>query len=252
MIYMDNVTKVYIPERRNDSATVAVQGVSLNLGEGEFVSVVGASGCGKTTLLQMVAGFEQPSAGDLSLDGRPITGPSSERAVVFQHATLYPWLTVRQNVAFGLRLRNRRAVDWGRVDEYVQRIGLENFSNHLPHQLSGGMQQRVAIVRALITDPRILLMDEPFGALDAQTRTDMQVFLLDMWQTIRCTVLFVTHDIDEAIMLSDRVVVMSPRPGRVTREVCIDIARPRTLDNLLSADFLQYKREILSVIRNPA
>lgn len=252
MIELQSVSKFFIPERRKEAMAVALRDVSLRIGKGEFVSIVGASGCGKTTLLQMIAGFEVPSEGTLSMDGAPITRPGAERAVVFQQATLYPWLTVRKNVAFGLRLRHGRRADDARVREYLRTIGLEPFADHLPHQLSGGMQQRVAIARALITDPQVLLMDEPFGALDAQTRTDMQLFLLDLWQTIRCTVVFVTHDIEEAILLSDRVVVMSARPGRVVREIPVSIARPRSVDQALSDEFIAFKREILSYIRQPA
>lgn len=251
MIEVQGVTKVFLPKRRSAPTTVAVEDVSLVIRDGEFVSVVGASGCGKTTLLQMVAGFEQPTSGEIRLNGYRIQGPSRERAVVFQQPTLYPWLTVRKNVALGLTLRKRTAVDWQMVDDFVRRVGLEQFTKHHPHQLSGGMQQRVSIARALVTHPDILLMDEPFGALDAQTRNEMQEFLLDLWQSLRSTVLFITHDVEEAILLSDRVVVMSPRPGRILRDIPIEIPRPRVWDVLLSNEFLDYKREILSLIRTP-
>jgi NitT/TauT family transport system ATP-binding protein len=186
-----------------------------------------------------------------TLNGKPILEPGRERAVVFQKPTLYPWLTVRKNVALGLTLRKRRAVDWSLVDDFVRKVGLEKFAKHHPHELSGGMQQRVAIARALITHPDILLMDEPFGALDAQTRTEMQAFLLDLWQSLQSTVLFVTHDVEEAILLSDRVVVMSPHPGRIVEDIPVMIPRPRVWDVMLSNEFLEYKRRVLSLIRSP-
>ena len=251
MIEIRGVTKRFEGNRRKTQMTVAVDNVSLTIHDGEFVTIVGASGCGKTTLLNMIAGFENPSFGDVLLNEKPIQGPGRERAVVFQKPTLYPWLTVRKNVALGLTLRKRSAVDWSLVDDFVQKVGLEKFATHHPHELSGGMQQRVAIARALITHPDILLMDEPFGALDAQTRTEMQAFLLDLWQSLQSTVLFVTHDVEEAILLSDRVVVMSPHPGRIVEDIPVMIPRPRVWDVMLSNEFLEYKRRVLSLIRSP-
>ncbi len=251
MIEIRGVTKRFEGNRRKTQMTVAVENVSLTIHDGEFVTIVGASGCGKTTLLNMIAGFENPSFGDVLLNEKPIQGPGRERAVVFQKPTLYPWLTVRKNVALGLTLRKRSAVDWSLVDDFVQKVGLEKFAKHHPHELSGGMQQRVAIARALITHPDILLMDEPFGALDAQTRTEMQSFLLDLWQSLQSTVLFVTHDVEEAILLSDRVVVMSPHPGRIVEDIPVMIPRPRVWDVMLSNEFLEYKRRVLSLIRSP-
>ena len=251
MIEIRGVTKRFEGNRRKTQMTVAVENVSLTIHDGEFVTIVGASGCGKTTLLNMIAGFENPSFGDVLLNEKPIQGPGRERAVVFQKPTLYPWLTVRKNVALGLTLRKRSAVDWSLVDDFVQKVGLEKFAKHHPHELSGGMQQRVAIARALITHPDILLMDEPFGALDAQTRTEMQAFLLDLWQSLQSTVLFVTHDVEEAILLSDRVVVMSPHPGRIVEDIPVMIPRPRVWDVMLSNEFLEYKRRVLSLIRSP-
>ena len=251
MIEVRGVTKSFEGNRRKTQMTVAVDNVSLTIHDGEFVTIVGASGCGKTTLLNMIAGFENPSFGDVLLNGKPILEPGRERAVVFQKPTLYPWLTVRKNVALGLTLRKRSAVDWSLVDDFVQKVGLEKFAKHHPHELSGGMQQRVAIARALITHPDILLMDEPFGALDAQTRTEMQAFLLDLWHSLQSTVLFVTHDVEEAILLSDRVVVMSPHPGRIVEDIPVMIPRPRVWDVMLSNEFLEYKRRVLSLIRSP-
>lgn len=251
MIEVRGVTKRFEGNRRKTQMTVAVDNVSLTIHDGEFVTIVGASGCGKTTLLNMIAGFENPSFGDVLLNGKPILEPGRERAVVFQKPTLYPWLTVRKNVALGLTLRKRSAVDWSLVDDFVRKVGLEKFAKHHPHELSGGMQQRVAIARALITHPDILLMDEPFGALDAQTRTEMQAFLLDLWQSLQSTVLFVTHDVEEAILLSDRVVVMSPHPGRIVEDIPVMIPRPRVWDVMLSNEFLEYKRRVLSLIRSP-
>ena len=251
MIEVRGVTKSFEGNRRKMQMTVAVDNVSLTIHDGEFVTIVGASGCGKTTLLNMIAGFENPSFGAVLLNGKPILEPGRERAVVFQKPTLYPWLTVRKNVALGLTLRKRSAVDWSLVDDFVHKVGLEKFAKHHPHELSGGMQQRVAIARALITHPDILLMDEPFGALDAQTRTEMQAFLLDLWQSLQSTVLFVTHDVEEAILLSDRVVVMSPHPGRIVEDIPVMIPRPRVWDVMLSNEFLEYKRRVLSLIRSP-
>lgn len=252
MVEVEGVTKVFTPDRRKAPVVHALDQVSITIGEGEFVSVVGASGCGKTTLLHMIAGFERPSSGHILLDGHPTQSPGPDRAVVFQQPTLYPWLSVRKNIALGLRFRGRRAINWDLVNEHIHKVGLQGFEEQFPYELSGGMQQRVAIARALITKPRILLMDEPFGALDAQTRDHMQEFLLELWESLRCTVLFITHDVEEAILLSDRVVVMSPRPGKIIRDLEIQLTRPRKWDSRLSEEFLRYKREILSLIHQPS
>lgn len=249
MIEIRELGKVF-PGRGGKPPTTALEGVDTQIGEGEFVTVVGPSGCGKTTLLQVLAGFEQPTSGGVLLEGNPVRGPGSDRAVVFQQPSLYPWMTVWDNIAFGLTLKHgRRGVDRAAVAEIIEIMGLSGFERHAPYELSGGMQQRVAIARALVVHPRILLMDEPFGALDAQTRGDMQAFLLSLWRRIRPTVLFITHDIEEAVLLGDRVLVMTPRPGRVARELQVELPRPREYGMVLSPRFNEYKREVLAILR---
>jgi NitT/TauT family transport system ATP-binding protein len=224
----------------------ALDEVSLTIEDGTFVTILGSSGCGKSTLLNMLAGLMAPSAGRLTLDGAGITRPGPDRVVVFQQPGLYPWLSLRDNIAFGLRMRGR--VDWARVDELIGVIGLQGFEAHKPYELSGGMQQRVAIARALVMQPRVLLMDEPFGALDAQTRRTMQQFLLDLWERIRATVVFITHDIDEAILLGGRLVVMSARPGRVALVSDIPLGRPRHWEMTLEPAFLDLKRRAMMIL----
>lgn len=248
MITIDHVTRTY-PGRHNAEPTVALKDVSLEINAQEFVVAVGPSGCGKTTLLNLLAGFESPTAGEISFDSKVLTGPSAERVVVFQQPTLYPWLPVRDNIALGLKLKHPRAIDWKRVDYFIDMMGLKGFEKHAPYQLSGGMQQRVAIARALIVEPAVLLMDEPFGALDAQTRNDMQEFLLKLWERIKATVFFITHDVEEAILLADRVIVMTAHPGRLAAEVSIGLPRPRTWDLILTEEFLAYKRQVLAILR---
>ncbi len=228
----------------------ALDRVDLTVREGEFVALLGPSGCGKSTLLNLVAGFEKLSEGTMSFDGRPVTKPGPDRGVVFQEAALLPWLSVWENVVFGPKVqRISRAEYEPRATEILRIVGLENFHAALPVQLSGGMRQRVGIARAFVMQPRALLMDEPFGALDAQTRLSMQALLLDVWQSLKTTVLFVTHDIDEAILLADRVCVMTARPGRITRDIPITLPRPRTLDALTSAEFTRFKAEIMAEMR---
>lgn len=250
MIEIENVTKVYPSQQKGARPLVAVDRVDLTIAEGEFVTVVGPSGCGKTTLLNMLAGFEHPVQGEIRLDGNLVEKPGPERAVVFQQPSLLPWMTVQENIAFGLTLRDgAHKVNRSRVAAMVETMGLEGFETHRPYQLSGGMQQRVAIARALIIEPAVLLMDEPFGALDAQTRSEMQRFLLSVWKELHPTVVFVTHDVEEAIMLADRVVVMTPRPGQVADILSVSLARPRKWDLTLSREFNEYKRKILKVLR---
>lgn len=249
MIDIAGVSKVFYSDLQRDPL-VAVKDVQLTVDDGEFVSIVGPSGCGKTTVLNMVAGFEVPSQGQVLLDGTPIVRPGPERAVVFQQPSLLPWMSVADNIAFGVMLRQgREGVESSRLAEMIDRVGLTGFELHPPYQLSGGMQQRVAIARALMIEPRILLMDEPFGALDAQTRSDMQRFLLELWKQSRPTVLFVTHDVEEAVLLADRVVVMTARPGQVAMDMIVDLPRPRLWEMVLSSDFNEYKRAILAVLR---
>ncbi|WP_336658778.1 ABC transporter ATP-binding protein [Leucobacter sp. USHLN153] len=232
----------------------ALEGVDLAVSENEFVSIVGASGCGKSTLLSLIAGLEEPTSGSLEVSGAPITGPGRDRGVVFQQATLMPWLTVQQNVEFALR--GERGLSAGdradRAREFLGLVGLGGFERSYPAQLSGGMQQRVALARSLCYGPDILLMDEPFGALDALTRRTMQELLLEVWERHRLTVLLVTHDIGEAVVTSDRVVVMSPRPGRVQRIVDVPIARPRTLASERTTVFQDLHDEVLELIHGTA
>ncbi|SEG68267.1 NitT/TauT family transport system ATP-binding protein [Actinacidiphila yanglinensis] len=223
----------------------ALGGVTLDIEEREFVTVVGPSGCGKSTLLGMAAGLVEPSAGEVSVDGRPVTGPGPDRGVIFQQYALFPWLTVRRNVEFGLRLtsmpaRERRA----RADHAIELVGLSDFADALPKTLSGGMKQRCAIARAYAVDPEVLLMDEPFGALDALTRVQLQDRLLDTWAKERRTVLFVTHDVEEAVYLAQRVVVMAARPGRVHTVIDVDLPYPRTEEIRLSADFAALRNQV--------
>jgi len=206
----------------------ALRGAELVVGRGEFICLIGPSGCGKSTLLRMIGGFELPSAGRVLMNGTPVAGPGPDRGMVFQDYGLFPWLNVRRNIGFGPAARGLpRAQIEAIVDRFVAMIGLDRFANAYPHQLSGGMKQRVAIARVLANDASVILMDEPFGALDAMTRERLQTELLSIWQASGLTVLFVTHAIEEAILLADRVIVMSPGPGRITDDVRIDLRRPR-------------------------
>ncbi|HEX2651521.1 MAG TPA: ABC transporter ATP-binding protein [Burkholderiales bacterium] len=228
----------------------ALEDVSFGIADSEIVSLVGPSGCGKSTLLRMIAGFDFPDAGELLLDGKRIAEPGQDRGVVFQQPQLYPWLNVLDNVCFGPRMRG---VPRERISEaaghYIRSVGLERFESHYPYQLSGGMRQRLQIARVLINEPRVLLMDEPFGALDYQTRLGMQRLLLELAAEYRPTVLFITHDIDEAIFISDRVHVMSPRPGRIIETIEVDIPRPRVYDEVsASAPFMALKLRTLKLL----
>jgi NitT/TauT family transport system ATP-binding protein len=228
----------------------AVQSFDLDVSPGEFVSIIGPSGCGKSTLLNVVAGFMPPSAGEVLLDGVPIKGPGPERGVVFQQYSLFPWMSVRKNVEFGLKMQGVAASKRETTARTLLGLaGLLAFENHYPDQLSGGMKQRVGIVRALATSPQVMLMDEPFGALDSQTRVVMQQILTNMWQKFRLSVLFITHDIEEAIFLSDRVYVMTARPGRVKAEVAIPLPRPRTAEMMSSIEFTQILHKLRNLIR---
>ena len=228
----------------------AVSGASVHVRPGEFVSLIGPSGCGKSSLLNVAAGFLKPSSGSAELDGIQIRGPGSERGVVFQQYSLFPWMTVRRNVEFGLKIQKvPQAQRETRARTLLGLAGLLQFENHYPSQLSGGMKQRVGIVRALATSPQVLLMDEPFGALDSQTRVVMQEILTNMWQRLRISVLFITHDIDEAIFLSDRIYVMTARPGRVKAEIVVPLPRPRTAAMTSTPEFGEMVRTIKNLIR---
>jgi NitT/TauT family transport system ATP-binding protein len=233
-----------------DGAVDAVTDTNIQVNPGEFVSIVGPSGCGKSTLLNAVAGFLKPTAGTVTVDGEAVNGPSAERGMVFQQYSLFPWKTVRENVEFGLKMRGMPRSQRERAARTLLGLaGLEAFEKHYPERLSGGMKQRVGIVRALATGPKILLLDEPFGALDAQTRVIMQQILTNMWQRLKISVLFVTHDIDEAIFLSDRVYCMTARPGSIKAEIPIPLERPRQQAMMMSSEFLGLRRTLMSLIR---
>jgi NitT/TauT family transport system ATP-binding protein len=248
---IDDVTLRFLP--KGGKPVTALDRISLDVAEEEFSVIVGPSGCGKSSLLRLVAGLIEPSAGMISLDGKVVTRPGRDRGMVFQSYTLFPWLTVQDNVEFGLKLGGMALAERKRIAKrYIEQVGLNGFEKSYPKQLSGGMMQRVALARALANDPEILLMDEPFGALDSQTRSLMQELLLNIWEQSHKTVLFITHDIDEAILLGDRVHVMTARPGRIKEVVEIDIARPRNVDVLTSIEFIAIKRRIMALIHDEA
>jgi ABC-type nitrate/sulfonate/bicarbonate transport system ATPase subunit len=235
---------------RRFGATLALQATDLDVAENDFITVLGPSGCGKSTLLRIVAGLDHPTAGEVKLDGRRVEGPGADRGMVFQSYTLFPWLSVRDNVCFGLREKGMpRAQQLEIAQGFIAKVGLSGFEHHYPKQLSGGMQQRTAIARALANDPRMLLMDEPFGALDHQTRELMQELLLGIWEAQNKTVLFVTHDIDEAIFMAGRVVVMSARPGRIKLDRRVALPHPRHYRVKTSPAFAELKAELTECVR---
>ena len=246
---MSAILQVRGVSRRFDR-TLALEATDLQVAENDFVTILGPSGCGKSTLLRIVAGLDQPTSGEVLLDGRRIDAPGADRGMVFQSYTLFPWLTVLDNVCFGLRERGLgRAEQLAIANGFVAQVGLVGFEHHFPKQLSGGMQQRTAIARALANGPRILLMDEPFGALDHQTRELMQELLLGIWEQERKTVLFVTHDIDEAVFMGSRVVVMSARPGRIKLDRAVPIAHPRHYSVKTTPPFSELKAELTEQVR---
>jgi NitT/TauT family transport system ATP-binding protein len=237
ILEMKNAGKTYSQTGRSIEA---LRGASLRVKKGEFVCLIGASGCGKSTLLRMAAGFEAATRGDVLMWGMPISGPGPSRGMVFQDYGLFPWLNVRDNIGFGPKSRGRTKAEIRQTtDRFIELIGLQNFADVYPHQLSGGMKQRVAIARVLANDAEIVLMDEPFGALDAMTRERLQDELVDIWSRTGLTVIFVTHSIEEAIFLADRVVVMSPGPGRIDNEYLIDLPRPR---DIAGPEFNEWRR----------
>ena len=240
-------------ERRfasSTGSTLALQATDLNVAENEFITILGPSGCGKSTLLRIVAGLDHPTAGAVTLDGRRIDGPGADRGMVFQSYTLFPWLNVLDNVCFGLRERGLpRSEQVATARTYIAQVGLKGFEQHYPKQLSGGMQQRTALARALANRPRMLLMDEPFGALDHQTRELMQELLLSIWEAEKKTVLFVTHDIDEAVFMGSRVVVMSARPGRIKLDHPVPLPHPRHYAMKTTPDFAALKAELTEAVR---
>ena len=231
------------PGVRGAAGTRALEKTDLTVDDNDFIAILGPSGCGKSTLLRIVAGLETPSTGRVLLDGAPVSRPGPDRGMVFQSYTLFPWLTVRENIRFGARATDET------TDNLIGKVGLRGFENHFPKMLSGGMQQRTALARALANDPKILLLDEPFGALDNQTRALMQELLLGIWEADRKTVLFVTHDIDEAIFMANRVAVMSARPGRIKATLEIDLPHPRHYTMKTTPQFTRYKAEITEQIR---
>ncbi|WP_459696406.1 ABC transporter ATP-binding protein [Acidisoma sp. C75] len=236
---------------RGKTSVLALDDVSLDVREKEFAVIVGPSGCGKSSLLYLAAGLLDSTGGEIVVGGAEVTGPGRDRGMVFQAYTLFPWLTVAENVAFGLKRRRVPARERGEiVKHYLDEVGLSQFAGHYPKELSGGMKQRVAIARALANDPKILLMDEPFGALDSQTRATMQKLLLRVWEHSHKTVLFVTHDIDEAIILGDRVHVMTARPGRMKATIDVTIPRPRSLEMMLDPPFIALKRQIMGLLHD--
>lgn len=237
----------------NGSTVNALADISFDVHRREFMTIIGPSGCGKSTLIRILAGLEFANAGTVRLNGETVTGPGPDRGMVFQTYTLFPWLSVKKNVMFGLRnlgisdsKAQQEAMQW------IDLVGLERFANHYPHQLSGGMKQRVAIARALAARPRILLMDEPFGALDAQTRAKMQSYLLEIWRNIDITIVFITHDLDEAIFLADRILVLKANPGEVQELIEVPVARPRLSSQMLETPFLSTRQHIGELIHPPS
>lgn len=239
IVKIDHVEKIY---QSRSGEVVALNCVDMEIRENEFVCVVGPSGCGKSTLLNIIAGLERPTSGRVCVKGKEVVNPGSERGVIFQQYALFPWLTVKKNVKFGLKLRGVKEPELSAIaDKYIRLVGLEEFGDSYPKELSGGMKQRVAIARAYAVNPEILLMDEPFGALDAQTRTQLQTELLETWEKEKKTCFFITHDVEEAIILAQRVVIMSARPGRVKEIVPVNIPYPRTQETKMTKEFLDLK-----------
>ena len=247
MIEIASVCKEFAKGERR---VLALQDITLSVAEQEFVAILGPSGCGKSTLLNMVAGFDRPTQGTVRVDGEEIVEPSPRRGVVFQEPALFPWFSVMENVLFGPKTQRQPAAEYKRsAAQIIEQVGLRGFEASYPAELSGGMRQRVGIARVLIMQPQVLLMDEPFGSLDAQTRMLMQELLLQVWERHHQTVLFITHDIEEALLLADRVCVMTARPGRIKKSIDVAIPRPRAIDVTTSPEFNALRREVLTLIR---
>ncbi len=242
-INIQNVTKIF--DNEDGAETVALNGVNLEIPAGSFVSLIGPSGCGKTTLLRCIAGLETPTSGEILVDNALVTAPGSDRGFAFQQANLFPWLTVKDNISFGLKVRKIYKQHRADVDEFIKMVGLEGFENRYPHQISGGMNQRASLARALVGKPKILLLDEPLGALDAFTRMNMQDEIIRLWQEHKMTMVMVTHDVDEAVYLSNYVVVMSPRPAKVEKVIKIELGYPRVRSQDI---FVKYRNEILEIL----
>jgi NitT/TauT family transport system ATP-binding protein/sulfonate transport system ATP-binding protein len=252
LLRLEGVGRVF-PAVRGGAPVRALMSTDLAVAEGDLITILGPSGCGKSTLLRIVAGLDRPSEGRVTVDGRPVAGPGADRGMVFQSYTLFPWASIEENVAFGLRERGMPAAERLAIArQWCDRVGLSGFERHYPKQLSGGMQQRTAIARVLANDPRMMLLDEPFGALDNQTRALMQEMLLGIWERSRKTILFVTHDIEEAIFLASRVIVMSARPGRIKAIVPVDLPHPRPYTLKTTAEFSRLKARLTELIRAEA
>ncbi len=246
ILQVNNLSKKF---KTPQGEVTALNNVNFQTHRREFVCIIGASGCGKSTLIRILAGLESPSDGEVLLDGKPVIGPGPDRGMVFQGYTLFPWLTVKKNVMFGLQMQKHSpAVSESEAMQWIDLVGLEKFADAYPHQLSGGMKQRVAIARALANRPRILLMDEPFGALDAQTRAKVQAYLLEIWRNIDITIVFITHDLDEAIYLADRILVLKPHPGEVLEMIEVPVRRPRSPEQFISTEFLATKKRLEELI----
>lgn len=243
---VQNLSKIY---EGGNGSTIALKDVNLEVKESEFVMIVGPSGCGKTTLINIIGGLDEASEGEVLLDGTPVSGPGRDRGMVFQGYSLFPWLSVLKNVEFGLKMKGIPAAKRTETaQKYIELVGLKGFENSLPRQLSGGMKQRVAIARTLANEPAVLLMDEPFGALDAQTRVVMQELLAEISRRTHTTILFITHDIDEAVLLGDRIYVMSRRPGTIREAITVDIPGERTHNSLVLPEFLATKKKIMDML----
>jgi NitT/TauT family transport system ATP-binding protein len=247
-VELSGVSKIF-SDGGSGRETVAVANISFTIDREETVALLGPSGCGKSTLLNIIAGFVRPTSGNVLVEGRAVLKPGPDRGVVFQEHLLFHWLTVEENVAFSLKISGLRRQEYlPRVHDYIRRVGLAGFERHHPDELSGGMRQRVSIARILINDPDILLMDEPFAALDAQTRLTMQEWLVKLWQTQRMSMLFITHDVDEAIMLADRILIMGVQPGRIIKEIVVPLQQPRSRVALTSKPFMETKRVCIEAI----
>ena len=243
-----NLSKTFKTQRKQ---LTVLENINLQMYSSEFVCVVGASGCGKSTLLNIIAGLSQPTSGEVRVDQEVVLGPGPDRGMVFQSYTLYPWLTVKGNIGFGSKLRRLpEAERKQRIAYFLEVVGLTRFAKAYPNQLSGGMKQRVAIARALANEPEVLLMDEPFGALDAQTKEQMQQFLLELWKQTNTTIWMITHDVEEAVFLSQRVYVMSANPGQIKTEIAIALPEPRDVEIKLSREFMDIKRQVMNCLRD--
>ena len=253
LIVAQGLRKQYPGRLERDPPTVALEAFDLRVVEHEVACIVGPSGCGKTTLLNMIAGFEKPSAGTLTVRGAPISGPSPERSVVFQQAALFPWLNVWDNIVLGPKMRGASGASGAKLEadtlRVLESVGLSGFEKHYPYQLSGGMRQRVQIARVLVASPDVILMDEPFGSLDAQTRIVMHEILLRIWAEYRPTIFFITHDVEEALILADQIYVMSRRPGRVKAQIRVPFARPRHYDLIGNPEFAALRAKVVSMLR---